>query len=127
MSKYPALTAESTQSPRTRRHRQLVRSRFNHAEAGQHQLFLVVPHDIIDVGPAASMEYNVMASGVLFHNGSRYHVCRRIDLGAAALFMYNVMATSSDLFHNGITHHDPPHIDLGSAATRYNGCHVGLR
>ncbi len=34
---------EFIQSPRARRHRQLVRFKFNHAEAGWHQLFLAVP------------------------------------------------------------------------------------
>ena len=54
----------------------------------------------VDLGAAAT-RYNVMASGVLFHNGSRHHVRHRVDLGAAAT-MYNVMA-SGDLFNNGST------------------------
>jgi hypothetical protein len=59
----------------------------------------------VDLGAAAT-RYNVMASGDLFHNGSRHHDCHhvppRVDLGAAAT-RYNVMA-SGDLFHNGSMH-----------------------
>ena len=67
---------------------------------------------------AAATRYNVMASSDLFHNGSRHHVRHHGDLGAAAT-MYNVMA-NGDLFHNVSMHHVPPHVDLGAAATMYN-------
>ena len=70
----------------------------------------------VDLGPAATMYYHVMASGDLELNGSRHHVRPRVDLGAAAT-MYYVMA-SGDLELNGSTHHVPC-VDLGAAATMY--------
>ena len=58
---------------------------------------------------------NVLASGGLFHTGSRHHHCRRVDLGAAATMM-----ASGDLFHNTTTNHVPTSSDIGAAATRYS-------
>jgi hypothetical protein len=74
----------------------------------------------IDVG-AAAITCNVLASGVLFHNGSWHHVRHHVDRGAAAtmyIIMDDVMA-SGDLFHDATTNHVPITADLGAAATRY--------